>query len=96
MDRQIFFALIYYLPGFATIYALDANPFSNILYFKRPKTEEEMMKLKAQYWGNRLIRNWDIDQYQHQFPPHYDLALRRQNYRQYYGDRYDGYKRYDV
>lgn len=72
------------------------NPSSNMIALKKPKNEEELMAIKRTYRNSVWQRNWDIDQYEYQVPPYYDLAERRAQYPQYYGTRYSGYKKTGV
>lgn len=94
-DSSRNFIVFVALPVYIYIHEVN-NPSSHIIALKRPKDEEELMAIKRQYTNSVFQRNWEIDQYNYQVPPKYDLAERRAKYPQYYGDRYAGYKKTDV
>lgn len=75
-------------------YGLYDNPYADRLFWVKPQTDEERMKLKRNWYGSAWTRDWEIDQYEVE-PPMYDTWTRRQKYPEYYGDKYNGFKRFE-
>lgn len=61
----------------------------------RPQSEEERLHIEGTL-HSKYAYNWLPGQYEFDAPPMYDLAVRRKNYPEHYGKRYDGFKRYNV
>lgn len=67
-----------YLPIFSCIFLIE-DAYSYHLWLKRPKTDEERLKIKRDQMENPFMRNWEIGQYHNDRPPLYDLSQRRQS-----------------
>lgn len=77
-------------------YLCPHNKVVQQIALKRPQTEEELLQIRQEYLPNTNYRNCEIDQYETDIAPKYDMAVRRKKYPEYYGTRYDGFKRYYV
>lgn len=63
------------------------NPYADRLYWLRPKTDAERLKLKQNWHANDYSRDWEIDEYDYDMPPYYDMKRRRAKYPEYYGNQ---------
>lgn len=88
-------AVTIYPISIGAYYGILDNPYADRLFWLKPQTDEERMQIKKNWFGNTLDRNWEIDQYEVE-PPAYDTYVRRQQYPEYYGDKYNTHKRYKL
>jgi hypothetical protein len=92
VEKQKFALPCVYLSLFYATFAAF-NPYPLYLCIYKPQTEEERLALKRDTIVMASQRDWKMDQYTNGRPPVIDVWRRRQNYPQYYGNKYDGYER---
>lgn len=76
-------------------YILSDNLMAQEIWRLKPQSEDELNALRKKYMWDQNWRVHEIDQYRYDMKPHYDLWERRKHYPEHYGDRYDGYRRYE-
>lgn len=75
-------------------YGLYENPYANRLFVLKPQTDEERLAIKRNWSFNYWDRDWELGEYDNDIQPKYDTYRRRQKYPEYYGDKYNTFKKY--
>lgn len=94
VENQKFLGKFLYVPV-AVLYNLDFDKFPTQLYLRRPQSEEEILELKRNYMTRFMPfqQNWQINEFDIDLKPVYDLSERRLKYPEYYAGRYEAEKK---